>query len=157
MEGPWPAQSFAVRESIVSTLQITVNGKTFEVEVGDVSSSPVQVVVDGQVKSVSFSEVTAAAGAATAAPAPAPAAPAPAPTAPAGSVAGQVVAAPMPGKILSVAVKVGDAVKEGDTVCTLEAMKMEMPISSTASGKVAAVHVSVGQNVANADPLVTIA
>jgi biotin carboxyl carrier protein len=143
----------------VSTYQITINGKTFEVEVGDVSSSPVQVVVDGQVKSVSFSEIAAAAPAA-AQPAPtAPsqaAAPAPAPAAPAGSVAGQVVSAPMPGKILSVVVKVGDAIKEGDTVCTLEAMKMEMPISSTVSGSVAAVHVSVGQNVANDDPLVTI-
>jgi pyruvate carboxylase subunit B len=71
-------------------------------------------------------------------------------------VAGQVVKAPMPGKILSIRVKVGDKVAEGDTVTTLEAMKMEMPISSTASGTVKAVHVDVGQNVAFDDALITL-
>ena len=62
----------------------------------------------------------------------------------------------MPGKILSITVGVGDAVSEGDTVCTLEAMKMEMPISATGSGTVQAVHVQVGDTVAYDDPLVTI-
>ena len=62
----------------------------------------------------------------------------------------------MPGKILSVLVKVGQSVKQGDTVCTLEAMKMEMPISSTGGGTVKAIHVAVGQTVAHNDPLVTL-
>ena len=144
----------------MSTYQITVNGKVYEVEVGDVSASPVKVIVDGQAKTVAFAE-SAPAPAAPAAPraqgaAAVAAGPVPGP-APAGAAEGQVVAAPMPGKILSVAVSVGDAIREGDTVCTLEAMKMEMPISSTHSGTVAAVHVSVGANVANNDPLVTVA
>jgi len=65
--------------------------------------------------------------------------------------------APMPGKILSVSVAVGDSITEGDTFCTLEAMKMEMPVSSTASGTVTAVHVAEGTNVANDDPLITVA
>jgi biotin carboxyl carrier protein len=147
----------------MSKYQITVDGATFEVEVGDVSSSPVQVVVNGVAKSVSFSEAVAVATAAVAtatvaAPAPAPkpaAALAPKP-APAGAVAGAAIKAPMPGKILSIPVKVGTKVKEGDTVCTLEAMKMEMPIASTASGTVAAIHVSVGDTVSNDAPLVTV-
>jgi biotin carboxyl carrier protein len=62
----------------------------------------------------------------------------------------------MPGKILSITVAMGDAVSEGDTICTLEAMKMEMPISSTVSGTVTGIHVSVGDTVAYDDPLVSI-
>jgi len=146
--------------------QLTVDGKTFEVEVGDVTTSPVQVVVDGVVKSVAFSTDSApaalsAAPVAAAAPAPVATAPAPQPKAasvvtPAAAVPGVKVVAPMPGKILSVVVKVGQSVKQGDTVCTLEAMKMEMPISSTGSGTIKAIHVAVGQTVAFDDPLVTL-
>jgi biotin carboxyl carrier protein len=62
----------------------------------------------------------------------------------------------MPGKILSVLVTVGSAIKRGDAVCTLEAMKMEMPISATAAGTVKAIHVRVGESVPNDAPLVTI-
>jgi len=151
----------------MSKYQITVDGKSYQIEVGDVSASPIQVVVDGVTKSVSFAEAAAAAPVAApapnaAAPAPAPAAapepdPAPAPAVtPASAVAGAKVTAPMPGKILSVTVGVGSAVNEGDTVCTLEAMKMEMPVSSTGSGTVKAIHVNVGDNVAFDDPLVTL-
>jgi len=151
----------------MSKYQITVDGKSYQVEVGDVSASPIQVVVDGLAKSVTFAESAAAAPVAApaptvAAPAPAPAAapepaPAPAPAAtPAAAVSGAKVAAPMPGKILSVTVSVGSAVNEGDTVCTLEAMKMEMPVSSTGAGTVKAIHVNVGDNVAFDDPLVTL-
>ena len=139
--------------------EITVDGKTYTVEVGDVSSSPVQVIVNGQRKSVDLKTVTAA----TAQPAPAAEQPAPVeePTAPmpesAASGDGQVVRSPMPGKILSVSVAVGDGITEGDTFCTLEAMKMEMPVSSTATGTITAVHVAAGSNVANDDPLITVA
>ena len=148
--------------------QLTVDGMMYEVEVGDVSSSPVEVLVNGVAKSVAFT--TGAAPAAAAAPVAAPATPAPV-TAPkaeaapvvtpaaavaAAAAAGAKVVAPMPGKILSVVVKVGQSVKQGDTVCTLEAMKMEMPIASTGSGTVKAVHVNVGQTVAYNDALVTL-
>jgi len=51
---------------------------------------------------------------------------------------------------------VGAQVKEGDTVCTLEAMKMEMPIGATASGTVKGIHVNVGDVVAYDAPLVSI-
>lgn len=148
--------------------QLTIDGKVYDVEVGDVSASPVQVMVNGVAKSVAFVVSGAAMPASASAPVTAPVA-APVPTEPAkpapvaapaatppAAVAGTKVSAPMPGKILSVVVKVGQSVKQGDTVCTLEAMKMEMPISSTGNGIVKAVHVNVGQMVAYDDPLVTL-
>ncbi len=54
---------------------------------------------------------------------------------------------PMPGKILSVKVKVGDTVKEDDEICILEAMKMENPIVSPVSGKVIEIKVAPNQMV----------
>ncbi len=57
------------------------------------------------------------------------------------------VTAPMPGKIAQILVSVGDEVTEDDELLTLEAMKMENPIYSTASGKVQEIKVTEGQNV----------
>jgi len=155
-------------EARVFTYEIIINGQKYVVEVGDVSASPVKVVVNGESKVVEFAEAQAAAPAAPAiAPAPAPVAEAapkaePAPPIQVGGPppvagAGKVVVAPMPGKIMSIRVKPGDKVTEGDTVCTLEAMKMEMPISSTASGVVQGIHANVGDSVAYNDPLITVA
>ena len=82
----------------------------------------------------------------TEAAAPAPAAPvaAPAAAAPAG---GEKVNAPMPGTILSVNVKVGDAVKKGDVLVILEAMKMENEIMAPVDGTVTFVGVNQGATV----------
>jgi biotin carboxyl carrier protein len=52
---------------------------------------------------------------------------------------------PITGKITSVNVKVGDMVKEGDTLCLIEAMKMENPILTPVGGKVTKIDLSVGQ------------
>lgn len=124
---------------------ITVNGKTYEVdveEVGGVQSAP------------------AAAPAAPAAPAPA-AAPAPkaAPAAPkaAAPAGAATVNAPMPGTIVSVKVNVGDTVKNGDLVAVLEAMKMENEIFSGVDGKVVGISVSSGDSVNTGDVIVSIA
>ncbi len=149
----------------MSKYEITIDGTKFVVSVGDVSASPVQVIVNGEQKTVAFREAVAAApvlvAPATTPASPPAVAPTPepepvAPVAPAGAAEGQAVIALMPGKILSITVKVGDAISEGDTVCTLEAMKMEMPISCTASGTVQAIHAQVSATVAFGDPLVTI-
>ena len=95
-----------------------------------------------------ISETEAAAPVAAPAPAPvaeAPAAPAaPAAAAPAG---GEKVNAPMPGTILSVNVKVGDAVKKGDVLVVLEAMKMENEIMAPVDGTVTFVGVNQGATV----------
>ena len=142
-------------EARVKTYQITIDGETFDVQVGDLSSSPVRVTVNGEPRRVSFRELQAKA-ASTATVAPVEPEPRPREVAPVDEGAGSIVRAPMPGQILSLAVSVGDAVSEGDAVCTLEAMKMEMPVNSTTAGTVKAIHVSVGDGVANDDPLVTL-
>ncbi|NLG27237.1 MAG: acetyl-CoA carboxylase biotin carboxyl carrier protein subunit [Chloroflexi bacterium] len=139
----------------MSIYEITVNGHKFVVELGEVTGSPVEVVVNGERKTVAFSEATAPAPAAPSAPAPVAEAPAAKPAAPF-TGEGQPIKAPMPGKILSVAAKVGAQVKEGDTVLTFEAMKMEMPLSSTVTGTVKAINVSVGDTVAYDDTLMVI-
>lgn len=120
---------------------VIVNGVSYDVcveEVGATASAP-----------VAAAPVAAPAPAA----APVPAA-APAPAAKAGSVA---VKAPMPGNILKINFKAGDAVKKGDVLCVLEAMKMENDICAPEDGTVASVAVSQGASVNTDDVLVTLA
>ena len=62
----------------------------------------------------------------------------------------------MPGKVLSVKVNAGDAVKEGDLVLLLEAMKMENEIFATASGTVSKICVNAGDSVNTGDALIII-
>ena len=63
---------------------------------------------------------------------------------------------PITGKISSVNVKAGDAVKEGDTLCLLESMKMENPILAPVNGTVTKIELSVGQVVEAGDLVATI-
>ena len=121
--------------------KVTLNGRTYEVE-----------VEAGKAMCVAEYEAFVPAAAPAAAPAPvaapvaaAPAA-APAPAA-AAVVAGEAVTAPMPGNILKVNVSVGQAVKEGDLLLVLEAMKMENEIFAPCNGTVAQVLVQKGATV----------
>ena len=107
---------------------------------------------------------TVAVAAAPAAPKPAPvapkAAPAPQPApapAPAAPVGGNKVNSPLPGSVISVAVKEGQAVKKGDTLLVLESMKMENPIMADCDGTVTKIAVAPGQSVMQDDLLVVIA
>jgi len=102
---------------------------------------------------ISEEEAKAAQTAAAAAPAANEAAPKAAPT-PAGE--GATVAAPMQGTILSVNVKNGDAVKAGDVLFILEAMKMENEIMTPADGVITAVCVANGDTVSNGTVLCTL-
>ncbi len=124
---------------------ITVNGTTYEVLVEEAGavSAPVAPVAP------------AAAPAPTAAPAPAPAA-SPKAAATAGTVGAVQVTAPMPGTILKVDVTVGQAVKKGDTLCILEAMKMENAIPAPEDGTVSSVNVTKGASVNAGDLLVSL-
>ena len=126
--------------------KITLKGRTYEVEVE-------------QGKAMLLEEYDAIApAAAPVAPAAAPVAPvvapAAAPAAPAG--AGKAVDAPMPGTILKVNVSNGQAVKAGDVLCVLEAMKMENDITAPNDGTVIQVLVSKGAKVDTGAPLVVI-
>ncbi len=120
---------------------ITVNGKVYEVTVEEGFSGQAQ---------------------GGAAPVSAPAAPlntpkAPAPAAPQAAAAGAVtVSAPMPGKILDIRVGAGQAVKRGDVLMILEAMKMENEIVSPQDGTVAGIQVSVGSAVEAGDTLASL-
>lgn len=122
---------------------ITVNGKTYEVVVDEVGSSPVQ-----------SSPVPVAAPVPAAAPAPTPAPAAPAPVVV--PTEGKTITAPMPGAILKVNVEKGSAVKKGDVLVVLEAMKMENDIQAPIDGTIIAVHTSKGASVETDAPLVTI-
>ena len=115
-------------------------------------SAEFQVEVDGETFVVRVTGAGMAVGVAPAGSPPAAAAGAPAkPAAGPGSVV-----APMQGLIVKVPVKVGDAVKLGDVVAVLEAMKMQNDIVSTVAGKVKAVHVREGEVVGPNQPLVEI-
>ena len=89
------------------------------------------------------------------APAPAPAA-APQPAPAAAPVGGNKINSPLPGSVISVAVKEGQAVKKGDTLLVLESMKMENPILSDCDGTVTKIAVAAGQSVMQDDLLVVI-
>jgi biotin carboxyl carrier protein len=69
---------------------------------------------------------------------------------------GGVIKAAMPGTVMSIKVKVGDVVKEGDVVLTLETMKMENPIKANKGGKIKEIKVQPGKFVNVGDPLIVI-
>lgn len=108
--------------------RVNVNGTVFEVEIEEMTGAP-------------------------AAPAVAAAAPA-APAAPAG---GEKITAPMPGTILTVNVTSGSAVKKGDVLMILEAMKMENEIVAPKDGTVAQIVAAKGASVESGAPLVILA
>ena len=66
------------------------------------------------------------------------------------------ITAPLPGKIISLDVKVGDVVKEGEVVAVLEAMKMDNEIESEYDGKIISVEVSEGEKIPAGAVIVTI-
>ncbi len=68
---------------------------------------------------------------------------------------GKSVLAPIPGVIIAISVKPGDSVTRGQELCVLEAMKMKNAIRATRDGKIAEIHVSVGQTVNHSAPLVS--
>ena len=109
-----------------------------------------RVNVNGTVYEVELEEIT---GAAPAAPVAAPAA-APAPAAP--PAGGENISSPMPGTILAVNVAAGDAVKKGDVLMILEAMKMENEIMAPCDGTVSSVAVTKGTAVESGTLLCTI-
>ena len=59
----------------------------------------------------------------------------------------ETIEVPLTGKIISVNVKPGDEVKEGDTLCVLESMKMENPILAPVTGKITQIGVTAEQSV----------
>ncbi len=120
--------------------RITVNGTSYDVAVEELAAGAVAA------------PVSAPAAAPAPVAAPAPAAPA-AKSAGAGSIK---VVSPMPGKILDIKVKNGDAVKKGQVVLILEAMKMENEVVAPEDGTIASIDTTVGAMVETGDTLATL-
>ena len=121
---------------------ITVNGTSYEVVVEEVSAGG---AVSNQAP---VAPVAAAPVAATQA------VPAPKTATPSGGIP---ITAPMPGTILDIKVSVGQSVKKGDTVCVLEAMKMENDIPAPQDGVVASINLQKGASCSANDVIITLA
>jgi len=135
-----------------------INGNDYNVAINSVEGKIADITVNGASYKVELDkEVAAAPAPVAAAPAAqaAPAAAAPAAAAPAG--AGKPVNSPLPGVIIEVSVKEGQAVKAGQKVAVLEAMKMENEIQAESDGTVTAIHVAKGDSVLEGAKIVTIA
>lgn len=114
----------------IKTYNVKLNGKVYEVEIEEVKAG---------------SQPTMSAT------------PAAAPKASAPAGAGQAVEAPLQGSMFNILVKEGQAVKKGDVLAVLEAMKMENEIIAPVDGTVSAIHVEKGQNVNLGDTILEIA
>lgn len=125
--------------------KVTLKGRTYEVEVEHGEA----MILD------EYAAYAPAPAAVPAAPA-APATPAAVSAAPAAVAAGTPVTSPLPGNVLSINVNVGDAVKAGQLLVLIEAMKMENEILAPADGIVKQILVSKGAVVATSDTLLVI-
>jgi len=142
--------------------KITVNNKTYEVEIENINARPVIAYVDGerfevmpenagQVETRKDTEAKAEKKSFDPHPAPA------ASLSPNPALSGNALTAPLPGTVLEVFVKAGEKVEAGQVVVVIEAMKMKNSIRSVYSGTVSEVLVSAGQSVAHKQALIKFA
>jgi glutaconyl-CoA/methylmalonyl-CoA decarboxylase subunit gamma len=127
---------------MVKKYKVTVNGKSYDVGVEEVGSAGTPVQTASPVQAAAPAPVQQAAAAPAAAPA---------------TAGASTVKAPMPGTVLSLKVTAGQAVRRGDVLLILEAMKMENEITAPSDGTVAAVRVQAGSTVNTGDPMVDLA
>ena len=145
----------------MKTYKFRINGNEYNVEINSVEGNIADVTVNGAAYQVEMENASAPvqkpvqAPATAAAPATTAAAPAPKPAAPSG--AGKPVTSPLPGVIIEVSVKEGQAVKAGQKVAVLEAMKMENEIQAPSDGTVTAILVNKGDSVLEGAEIVKIA
>jgi len=133
--------------------KFNIDGKEIKATVAPQEDGKLAVTVNDTTYTVEVPELVKQAPRPVVSHAAAPAAVAAKPTA-AAPVAANVVAAPLPGTITKVLVKEGDKVKKGDTLLTMEAMKMENAITAEADGIIRKVHVGVGASVNQGDALI---
>lgn len=127
---------------------ITVNGNVYNVTVEEGGAGSTQVAP--KAAPVKVAEASAPIEA------PAPVAKAAPVVEKSGNAGSKVINAAIPGKVVSIDVKVGQEVKSGDTVAVLEAMKMEIPVVSGESGVVVSIETSAGNHIEAGDSLITL-
>lgn len=150
-------------------VKVRIENQTYEVNIGDLSTRPIQVTVNGQFMEVwpeesrSVASSTARIETPATSPMPAPVAAAPVVAAPVPTAIPEAlsdvskisaVKAPIPGVIVSIAVKEGDSVKKGQELCVLEAMKMKNSIRSSRDGIVGAINIKVGDHAQQSQVLI---
>ena len=135
-----------------------IGGNQYDVTVNGIEGKIADVTVNGVNYQVELENEVPAAAAPVAAPAAAPAAAAAAApsAAPKPAGAGKVIGSPLPGVIISVDVKEGQAVKRGQKIAVIEAMKMENEILAECDGTITAIHVKQGDSVLEGADIVTI-
>ena len=136
-------------------ISVKINDSSYDVEVGDTNARPILATLNGKSYEVWSEEAAVEAVVEASAPAsvkpvetppPAPVTRNAAVPQPSGDKSKSILA-PLPGVIISIAVKAGDTVSVGQEVCILEAMKMKNSIKSTRSGKLSAVRINPGDHV----------
>lgn len=131
IEGKKYAVEVDVNDTIAS---VNVNGKQFNVEIEKEKEPVITKVAKPVAKSAST--------------------PAPAASAPKAPASASAMKAPLPGQVVKILVQPGQAVKRGDTLLVMEAMKMENNIMADKDATVKAIFVEVGRTVALGDALV---
>tara|TARA_B100000959_G_C14690821_1_gene504589 strand:+ start:229 stop:681 length:453 start_codon:yes stop_codon:yes gene_type:complete len=146
-------------------IKITIDGTSYLVEVKDINADPIEMIVDGEKVSVTFGvedtvtsiptietkdvKVDEAIKDDQKVPVISKTVTAPGPI--------KDFTAPMPGMIISIAVKVGDQVVPGDEICVLEAMKMQQTLRAEWTGIVDEIHVETGQQIQGGDKILGLA
>lgn len=135
-----------------------INGNVYKVAIGDIEDNIAHVEVNGTPYKVEMEKAPKAAAKPVVRPVAKTPAPAPAPVVkPAAASTGKSgVKSPLPGVILDIKVNVGDAVKKGQTIIILEAMKMENNINADRDGKIIEIKVNKGDSVLEGADLVVI-
>ena len=138
-------------------IHVKIQNKTYEVRIGDVHARPIQAIVDGETFEVWPEEMTIPpenyqpqTGSSDARPVPTVNMDSPSPST-ADSI--KQVKAPIPGVIISIAVKAGDKVTHGQELCILEAMKMKNIIRSGREGKIVNICIKEGDSVQHSQVL----
>ena len=141
----------------MKTYKFKINGNEYNVDINSVEGNIADVTVNGASYIVEMDTPVAPVAPVAATPVQAPvvaaAAPAPAPAA----GAGKAVTSPLPGVIIEVSVKEGQAIKAGQKVAVIEAMKMENEIQASFDGTVTAILVHKGDSVLEGAEIVKIA
>ncbi len=134
-------------------VNLTIEGKQYQVTLKDLTTRPIIAEVDGQTYEVWPEEEQASIPATTSStPTPVVAATAAPVPAAAGSL---TLTAPLPGVIISVEVREGQSVTNGQELYVLEAMKMKNSIKANRNGKIASIHVNPGDLVKHNQPILT--